>query len=80
MATVVNNPPPSTGSDSGSGMGMIIGIIVVILVLILLVLFGLPALRNGAATPLAPDEGGGNDAGVTIPDEIDVDVNPAPVE
>lgn len=78
MTTVVNNPG-STG-DGGSGMGMVIGIILVILVVILLVLFGLPALRGGGGTD-APDinapSGGGVELNVPVPEQIDVNVNPA---
>lgn len=73
MATVVNNPPPSS---EGSSMGMIVGIIIVLVIIVLVVMFGLPALRQGASSEnesidvnvpqAAPD--------VNIPDEVDVNV------
>lgn len=76
MATVVNNPPAS--SDSGSGMGMVVGVLVLIAVIILLVLFVMPMLRDGGGTDTtiqeAPTTNDGG--GVTVPDEIDVNVNP----
>jgi hypothetical protein len=58
MTTVVNNP----GGSDGSGVGTVIGIIVVVVLLIILVVYGLPALRGGAA-PANP----GANINVTLP-------------
>ena len=46
MATVINNPG---GSSENSGAGVIIGVIVAIILIILFFVYGLPALRGGAA-------------------------------
>lgn len=63
MATVVNNPAPSSDS-SGSGMGFLLGIIILILFVIGLLYLGLPHLRSGF--------GGGTQ--INIPDKVDVNV------
>lgn len=76
MTTVVNNPSPASG-DGGMGMGMVIGIIVVILIVILLVIFGLPALRGGGGGTDVPAANAPTGGGVeiTIPEQVDVNVN-----
>lgn len=57
MATVINNP-----SDGGSGAGTIIGIVIAIILIALLFIYGLPALRGGAAP-----SGGGASVNVSLP-------------
>ncbi len=51
--------------DSGmGGMGFLMGIILLILFVFALLYYGLPMLRNATTTPA-----------VTVPDQIDVNVN-----
>jgi hypothetical protein len=75
MATIINNPGRAERdirevSDS-SGTGVVIGVLLVVLLAILFLIFGLPYLRNGGATPAPagtnatidvnlPDVGGNN--------------------
>jgi hypothetical protein len=72
MATVVNNPAPSTHevrevqSGEGSGTGVVVGIILAILLLVLFFAYGLPAFRGGN------NSGGTN---INVPDKVNVDVN-----
>ncbi len=63
MATIVNNPP---SERRGNGSGFLIGVILLIIFTVLFFYYGLPALQNV-----------GNSGGteVTIPDEVDVNVN-----
>lgn len=61
MATVINNPSSDAGSSS-AGWG--VAVVLVVLVALAL-LFGIPALRNA---------GGGTT--VSVPEAIDVNVNP----
>lgn len=67
MTTVVNNPAPAA---EGNSTGMVIGLIILAAVIFLLLVFGVPYFRN-SSTP----EGGG-DASITVPDQIDVNINP----
>jgi len=63
MATIVNNPP-AQNNNSGNNMGVIIGIIVILVLAIVFVMYGLPMLQQAAPSTQ-----------VTIPDQIDVNVN-----
>jgi hypothetical protein len=63
MATIVNNPAPS--SDSSGGVGMIVGLLLLLLVGFLFFVYGLPMLRQSTASP-----------SITVPDKINVNVNP----
>jgi Na+-transporting methylmalonyl-CoA/oxaloacetate decarboxylase gamma subunit len=79
MATIVNNPAPT--SDS-SGSGMMIGLVVLIILAIIVWFWGVPMMRRSTSEPTqnnstqmeAPEN---NNPGTTIqvPDQIDVNVN-----
>lgn len=76
MATIINNPPPTTQapapSDEGSGvMGVLVGVILVIIVIFFFVRFGLPAMRGAQNT-----NGGntGTTVNIPVPDKIDVNI------
>lgn len=64
MATVVNNPP---SNESNTNWGMIIFAIVLLIIAILFIFYGLPMLRRASQTQ-APN--------ITVPDQIDVNINP----
>ena len=53
MALVINNPTEGRVVDS-SGMGAVLGIIVAILAITLFLVYGLPAIRRGAAPASNP--------------------------
>jgi flagellar biogenesis protein FliO len=59
MATIINNPD---GSGEGSGVGMIVGVLVAIILIVLFFVYGLPALRGGAAP-----QNNGLDVNVSLP-------------
>ncbi len=61
MATIVNNPAPT--SDSNNGMGMIVGLIALFVFAYLFIMYGLPAIRQMGSPQ------------INIPSEIDVNIN-----
>lgn len=61
MATIVNNPGPS--SDGG---GALFALLAILLIGFLFFYFGMPLLRR-AATPASPQ--------INVPDRVDVNVN-----
>ena len=63
MATVVNNPQP-TSSDNG--MGFLLGVILIIVFAVLFFVFALPYLRTAFQGTQAPQ--------VNVPGQIDVNV------
>jgi len=63
MATVVNNPQPST---SNNGLGFLLGAIVVILFVMLFFVYVLPLMRSSMSASQASQ--------VSIPDKVDVNV------
>ncbi len=72
MATIINNPPAenaNTTGNSNSGSGFLVGVILLIIAAIVFFYYGLPYLNAGmgAATPQ-----------VTVPDQVDVNVNQQP--
>jgi len=62
MATIVNNPAPTT--DGGNGMGFFFGAVLLILFLVLFFYYGLPYFRNVGQAPQ-----------INVPGKIDVNVN-----
>ncbi len=62
MATIVNNPP-ATQERSG-GNGFLIGVILLIVLAVLFFMYGLPMITSSMSGPQ-----------VTVPDQIDVNVN-----
>ncbi|MFA6532777.1 MAG: hypothetical protein WCT22_02145 [Patescibacteria group bacterium] len=60
MATIVNNPAPT--SDSNSGMGMVVGLIALFVFAYLFIMYGLPAIRQMGSPQ------------INIPSKIDVNV------
>jgi hypothetical protein len=67
MATVINNPAPTTTTDtSGSNMGAILGVILLIVLLALLVIYGIPYLGR-TFTSSAPQ--------VNVPGNVNVNVH-----
>ena len=66
MATVVNTTPSNGGE--GNGFGLLAAVILLIAFVFLLFYFGIPALN-------AARNSGGNAPTVTVPDQIDVNVN-----
>jgi len=65
MPTVVNNPAPQ--SNGGGGMGFLLGVIALILFVLALFYFGVPMLNRATQSPT-----------VSVPDQIDVNVNQQP--
>lgn len=64
MATIVNTPPAA--ESNSSGVGFVIGALILLFAVFVFFYYGLPAMKNAASTS-APS--------VTIPDQIDVNVN-----
>ncbi len=64
MATVINNPGPTT--DHSSGFGFFAGIVLLIVFMVALLYYGLPALRRNLSF-------GGTE--INVPERIQVDVN-----
>jgi hypothetical protein len=62
MATIINNPPP-TSEERSNGTGFLIGIVLLIVFLILFFNYALPALRGAGST------------NVNVPEQVDVNVN-----
>lgn len=65
MATVVNNPDPSSGGNS-----FLIGVLVLVGLVVVLLYFGIPALERNNPTQInvpAPE--------VNIPEQMDINVN-----
>jgi len=63
MATVVNNPQPTT---SNNGMGFLLGVILIIVFVVLLFMYILPYFRASFQGAQAPQ--------ITVPNQINVDV------
>ena len=64
MTTIVNTPPAQ--KESGGPMGIIFGLIVLVALVYAFFVYGLPAIRN-TQWGVAPQ--------ITIPSEIDVNIN-----
>jgi hypothetical protein len=65
MATVVNNPAPSSGGNS-----FLIGVLVLVGLVAVLLYFGIPALERNNPTEInvpAPE--------VNVPEQMDINVN-----
>jgi len=63
MATVVNNPQPTT---SNNGLGFLLGAILIIIFAMLFFVYVLPLMRSSMSASQAPQ--------VNIPDKVDVNV------
>ena len=75
MATIVNNRTGETESTGGRSSALTA--VLLLAVVLLLLVFGLPMIRGAFNGTGAGNTGGGNDAGVNVPSQIDgqVDVN-----
>lgn len=65
MATIVNTPPAA--ESNSSGVGFVIGTLILLFAVFIFFYYGLPAMRNAASD---------NTPSVSVPDQIDVNVNP----
>ena len=65
MATVVNNPQPTT---SDNGMGFLLGAILIIVFAVLFFFYALPYLRTTFQGAQGPQ--------VNVPSQVDVNVKP----
>ncbi len=64
MATIINNPPSSSPTESAdSAVAIVISLLVLLTIVILFFVYGLPAIRNSNTTP----SGSTTNLNVTLP-------------